>query len=273
MGYSAGGNPSYGLYQQRQPALLLLYLRKRRQTRCESMPLEADSCWRYREGRTRTTRRGIQNADTCREDILHVKGSGKIRTQTYNETERGARSRSTKGSGTELVSPDCTDADRESKLHEANRQALELAPQVANVSAQLKALKAKRLTEGNVSKAFQSIEMFWEDLFPLERHRLIQLLVERITIKEDGLDIELKTNGLTALVSELASVSLDPISSASSNKAIGKIALGGSPIMYEPQISITESGNLLIHVPILIRRQRGRKIIIADLSHFFWTLS
>jgi len=54
-----------------------------------------------------------------------------------------------------------------------------------------------------VSEAFQNIETIWEELFPNERNRLIRLLVEKIEIRESGIDMELKTNGLTGLVSEL----------------------------------------------------------------------
>ena len=64
-------------------------------------------------------------------------------------------------------------------------------------------MKEGAITEADVSSAFQSIEVFWEDLFPLERNRLINLLVERIEIQKDGIDMTLKTNGLTSLVTEL----------------------------------------------------------------------
>ncbi len=64
-------------------------------------------------------------------------------------------------------------------------------------------MKSGVITEADVSAAFQSIEVFWEDLFPLERNRLISLLVDRIELREEGIDMTLKTNGLTGLVSEL----------------------------------------------------------------------
>jgi len=109
----------------------------------------------------------------------------------------------------ELMSPNCTDPDKDNKHIEANRRALDLMSQISNVSARLMAFDSKKMTKRDISKAFQSIETFWEVLFPLERHRLVTVLVERITIKEDGLDIELKTNGLSTLVSELAGLTCE----------------------------------------------------------------
>ena len=48
------------------------------------------------------------------------------------------------------------------------------------------------------------METFWEDLFPLERNRLIRLLVEKVELRETGIDMELKTRGLSSLIIELS---------------------------------------------------------------------
>jgi len=42
-----------------------------------------------------------------------------------------------------------------------------------------------------------------------------------------------------------------------------QIALSGLPIKSKPQMTMAENGNLIIHVPMIVRRQRGRKMIIA----------
>ena len=67
-----------------------------------------------------------------------------------------------------------------------------------------RALEADPVAEREVAEAFQSVETFWEDLFPLERNRLIRLLVEKVEIRETGIDMELKTRGLTSLIIELS---------------------------------------------------------------------
>jgi site-specific DNA recombinase len=108
-----------------------------------------------------------------------------------------------------LMSPDNDDPDRNSRLPLVNQQAVDLTKQLTNVSARLRVIDTEQISEGDVSEAFQSVETFWEDLFPLERNRLIQLLVETIEIRETGIDMELKTNGLTNLVTELAGLACE----------------------------------------------------------------
>ena len=67
-----------------------------------------------------------------------------------------------------------------------------------------RALEADPVAEREVAEAFQSVETFWEDLFPLERNRLIRLLVEKVELRETGIDMELKTRGLSSLIIELS---------------------------------------------------------------------
>ena len=62
------------------------------------------------------------------------------------------------------------------------------------------------ITEKDISETFQNMDFFWDDLFPMERNRLIRLLVENVEVRETGLDLEIKTNGLASLVKELTGV-------------------------------------------------------------------
>ena len=89
-------------------------------------------------------------------------------------------------------------------LVELNREAVTLSRQLTDVSARVRAFEADPVAEREVAEAFQSVETFWEDLFPLERNRLIRLLVEKVDIRETGIDMELKTRGLTSLIIELS---------------------------------------------------------------------
>ena len=84
-----------------------------------------------------------------------------------------------------------------------------LTRHLANVSARLRVFEGDQVTERDVSEAFESIETFWEDLFPLERNRLVRLLVEKVEIRETGIDMELKTNGLTTLITELTGLACE----------------------------------------------------------------
>jgi site-specific DNA recombinase len=53
------------------------------------------------------------------------------------------------------------------------------------------------------------VESFWQALFPVERNRLIRLLVEKVEIRETGIDMELRTNGLTTLIADLAGLACE----------------------------------------------------------------
>ena len=62
-----------------------------------------------------------------------------------------------------------------------------------------------RITEADVREAFERLDPTWDELFPAEQARIVQLLVERVDVKTDGIAIRLRTGGLTALLSELRS--------------------------------------------------------------------
>ena len=59
-----------------------------------------------------------------------------------------------------------------------------------------------RTSEADAIQALQSIDEVWEELFPAEQARIVQTLVERITIRRDGISIAWKTKGLTTLLKD-----------------------------------------------------------------------
>ena len=66
-----------------------------------------------------------------------------------------------------------------------------------------RALKKERpdLDEGTVTAALTQFDDLWKALIPAEQARVVQLLVARVTVGEDGLDIDLRHDGLGALAS------------------------------------------------------------------------
>jgi DNA invertase Pin-like site-specific DNA recombinase len=60
-----------------------------------------------------------------------------------------------------------------------------------------------RLTESEVRVALQRLDPVWNELFPAEQARVIQLLVERVDVGPEGVDIRLRTEGLSNLMAEL----------------------------------------------------------------------
>jgi DNA invertase Pin-like site-specific DNA recombinase len=62
------------------------------------------------------------------------------------------------------------------------------------------------LQESEVSAALQRLDPLWDELFPAEQARIIQLLVERVDVGPEGIDIRLRTEGLANLTAELDAV-------------------------------------------------------------------
>ncbi len=60
------------------------------------------------------------------------------------------------------------------------------------------------LTENDVRCALMEFEDLWNELFPAEQARIVELLVERIDLHPENLDITLKIEGLTSLCNELS---------------------------------------------------------------------
>ena len=54
-----------------------------------------------------------------------------------------------------------------------------------------------------VVEALQRLDPLWDQLFPAEQARTVQLLVERVTVRPEGLAMELRVEGIGSLVEEL----------------------------------------------------------------------
>jgi DNA invertase Pin-like site-specific DNA recombinase len=63
--------------------------------------------------------------------------------------------------------------------------------------------------ETEVRDALHRLDPLWDELFPAEQTRIVQLLVERVDVGPDGADIRLRTEGLTNLVADLRAVRLE----------------------------------------------------------------
>jgi len=60
------------------------------------------------------------------------------------------------------------------------------------------------ITEDEAREALMQFDPLWDELFPAEQARIVQLLVERVDIGLGGLDVRLRVDGLRSLVQELA---------------------------------------------------------------------
>jgi hypothetical protein len=65
---------------------------------------------------------------------------------------------------------------------------------------------APDLTENETHEALQRLDPLWDQLFPAEQARIIQLLVERVEIGPGGADIRLRVAGLATLAGDLGAI-------------------------------------------------------------------
>jgi hypothetical protein len=82
-------------------------------------------------------------------------------------------------------------------------RALLKAPEVVMATWRAAAAQGADFAEEGVREALDRLDPLWEELFPAEQARIVQLLVQRIDLKPDGLELRLRTQGLGHVVQEL----------------------------------------------------------------------
>ena len=60
------------------------------------------------------------------------------------------------------------------------------------------------ITEDEVREALTELDSLWDELFPAERARIVQLLVERVDVRIQDVEVRLRPNGLSGMVREVA---------------------------------------------------------------------
>ena len=58
------------------------------------------------------------------------------------------------------------------------------------------------ITEREVTTLLADFATVWNELFPAEQARIVQLLVERVDVQEDALEVRIRAQGLASLVAE-----------------------------------------------------------------------
>ena len=64
-------------------------------------------------------------------------------------------------------------------------------------------VKSDDLTEAEAREALTRLDPLWNEMFPAEQARIVALLVERVDIGTDGLNVRLRMDGLAGLAREL----------------------------------------------------------------------
>ncbi|MGE0252650.1 MAG: recombinase family protein [Dongiaceae bacterium] len=59
------------------------------------------------------------------------------------------------------------------------------------------------ITEQQVRDGLQNMHLIWDELFPLEQARLLRLLIEKIIVNHDRIDIRVQAEGLNSLIRDI----------------------------------------------------------------------
>ena len=91
----------------------------------------------------------------------------------------------------------------EALILEQVKAALQTPEMIQTVWDRVKQLDAT-MPEPAVVLAIRNLSVVWNEMFPEERCRLMRLLIDRVQLKNDGIDIEWHPSGWSALMAELA---------------------------------------------------------------------
>jgi site-specific DNA recombinase len=74
---------------------------------------------------------------------------------------------------------------------------------VARTWAAAKRSAEDGITEREVRVLLADFATVWSELFPAEQARIVQLLVERVDVREDALEVRIRAEGIASLIGEL----------------------------------------------------------------------
>ena len=94
-------------------------------------------------------------------------------------------------------------ADVEGAVLDYVRELLAAPELVARTWASAKREGEDEITEREVTILLADFATVWNELFPPEQARIVQLLVERVDVQEDALEVRIRAEGLATLVGEL----------------------------------------------------------------------
>jgi site-specific DNA recombinase len=121
----------------------------------------------------------------------------------HEETELRDRLRALKEVAARLIDANGGGGAIGDELHQAGAEIDDVKRRLEVVTAELRGLEANEITERDVIEAMEKLDPVWDELFPAEQTRIVQLLVERVEVRQEGLAVELRSDGLRSLVAEI----------------------------------------------------------------------
>jgi site-specific DNA recombinase len=85
----------------------------------------------------------------------------------------------------------------------AQVQKLLAAPELVASTWAVAKREGDAITEREVTVLLAEFATLWSELFPAEQARIVQLLVERVDVQENAIEVRIRADGLASLVGEL----------------------------------------------------------------------
>ena len=95
------------------------------------------------------------------------------------------------------------------ELARMNQDLTGLEERLAAVNAEHDLLTREPTTHEALVHELNAFDRIWDELFPAEQTRLTRLVVERVTVMSDGIDLVVRTDGVDSVVAELVGGGID----------------------------------------------------------------
>ena len=108
-----------------------------------------------------------------------------------------------------------------------------------------------------VTDALQRIDPTWEVLHPEEQRRVLDLLVEKITVSKDSIEIRFRTNGIEQILKEL-----EPMGRG---RTTGATAAEKDQREPSPGRTVRRDGDaIVIDIPVRFHRRNGQHKVVPQ---------
>jgi site-specific DNA recombinase len=94
-------------------------------------------------------------------------------------------------------------ADVESAVLDHVQKLLAAPELVARTWAAARRETEDEISERDVTVLLADFTAVWNELFPAEQARIVQLLVERVDVQDNALEVRIRAEGLASLIGEL----------------------------------------------------------------------
>jgi hypothetical protein len=82
------------------------------------------------------------------------------------------------------------------EIRRTNEEFVALQHRLNDITEDIAILQSRMVSEREVAESLRKLDPVWDELYPLEQTRIIQLLVEQVTVNTDGMRIRIRSNGL-----------------------------------------------------------------------------